>query len=161
MTDSPDTTEKIVHLPTNGGSDGDDGARNARKNVIPFQAPLAKTVLPDRAGPFAFTVFAKTDIIGRDKFGAQYRDEKVLVDPDAELEDGCLIITQFKHGTPSMVSWRRTGRDVHGRFVRTGDPHEAYLCGGRWRYDDSDLQSGSVRILGRVIGPPRQEPVLG
>lgn len=161
MTDSRDTTDDITYLPTNVGSGTDDSARETSKSVIPFPAPCAKSIPPERAGPFAFTVLARTDLIGGTALDRRYREEKILVDPDAELEDGCLIISQFEHGAPHMVSWRRTGRDVHGRFVRAGDPSEAYLCGGRWKYDETALHVGSVRILGRVVGPPREAPIFG
>ena len=123
-------------------------------NVIPFPEPPAKTIPVESAGPFTFTLWAHTDRIGGTYCNTIYREEKILIDPDAKLEDDCLIVGQFKNGTPHMLCWWRTGRDALGRFVPAGDPREAFST-GYFKYTADDVQSGSFRVLGRVVGPPR------
>ena len=127
---------------------------SASAEVIPFRELHAKVVPFDEKGPFTFPTWAFTDEIGGTVYNTIYREERVWVDPDAELEDGCLVVTQFEHGTPHMRSWRRTGRDINGRFIPAGDPREAFSL-GHFSYTAKYLQSKWLRILGRVVEAPR------
>ncbi len=124
-------------------------------NVIPFPKPPPKTVTIDVAGPFTIPMLANTDVIGGTVYDTIYRSERVLVDPDAELEDDCLIVMQFYGGEPRVRRWQRTGRDCNGRFIRAGDPREAFF-NGCFLYATEHLSSDRNwwRILGRVVGEP-------
>lgn len=124
------------------------------ENVVTFPAPPAKTIAPDAAGPFTFAVWARTDQIGGDTFNTIYREELVAIDPDAALEDDCLVVALFAKGGPHLSRWWRTGRDHNGRFVPTADPRECFLLGG-CRYSAKE-ELRFIRILGRVVGPPRR-----
>jgi hypothetical protein len=123
-------------------------------NVVPFPEPPAKTIPVDAAGPFTFPVWAATDPLSGDALNTIYREELVLVDPDAALEDDCLVIFQLAKCRPRMGCWWRTGRDHNGRFVPAGDPRECFSL-GFVRYSAGEGLH-FVRILGRVVGVPRR-----
>jgi hypothetical protein len=123
-------------------------------NVVPFpvREPPPKLV---PAGPFAFPVWAATDQIGGNVYDVIYREETVMVDPDAALEDNCLVVALFEGGRPHTFRWWRTGRDHRGRFVPAGDPRECFLLSCDLRYAREE-ELRIVRILGRVVGEPRR-----
>jgi len=125
-------------------------------SIIPFPEPPAKAVPFDAAGPFVFVVRARTEVTGGTSDAPVFRRESVLVDPDAELKDDCLIIAQYRGDLPRMYCWRRTGRDENGRFIRAGDPNEYFSLKGYFRYKVEDLDRGLIRILGCVVGEPRR-----
>jgi hypothetical protein len=80
-------------------------AAQERDNVVEFPRPPAKAVPPDRAGQFVFSVWTATDVIGGNALNTLYADELVLVDPDAPLEDNCLVVMLLKGGRPHMTVW--------------------------------------------------------
>jgi hypothetical protein len=87
---------------------------DARKPSIP---------IPSSAAGYSFYTIAHSD-----------KDYDTLelfrVDPDAEFEDGCLIVIQIKGaGGPMATRWNRRGRDGNGRFIRPGDPEEHFNLG--------------------------------
>lgn len=120
-------------------------------NVVPFPEPPAKTLSADAAGPFTFAVWAATKV-GGDALESIWRDELVVIDPDAALENNWLVVVLFDRGRPHTVRWRRTGRDQYGRFVPASDPRECFLLDCRLQFS---AEMRVVRILGRVIGKPR------
>lgn len=129
-------------------------AAHARNNVVRFPPRPAKALPPSEAGPFTYAVLARTDIIGGDYMGRQYRHELVIVDPDAELVDNCIIVFQFTGGMPHVARWWRSGRDHHGRFVPKGDPREAFYLDNGFAYCVLDPPR-IYRVLGRYVGEPR------
>ena len=125
-------------------------------NVIPFPPPPAKTVAVASAGPYTFQVLAATDILRETDIETTYREELVAVDPDAELEDDCLVVMQFERGRPHMARWWRTGRDGRGRFLPSDDPREHAMLHFGLTYPWRREQPTCLRILGRVVGEPRR-----
>ena len=125
-------------------------------NLISFPYPPAKTVPVNAASPFSYWMPAHTDVIGGTVHDMIYREERVKVDPDAELEHDCLIILQLRGGMPHMQRWQRTYRDQNGRFVSDGDARENFLFCGLFRYSSDDIPCDLFRILGRVVGEPRR-----
>jgi len=103
-------------------------------------------------------VLAMTDIIGGTVLARVYRREMVLIDPDAEMEDDCLIVMQFEGGEPYMAGWRRTGRDANGRFVPADDVRECAILDFGLRYPWRQ-SSKWIRVLGRVVGKSRRRSV--
>jgi len=125
-------------------------------SIIAFRRPdpPAKTA-PDRAGPFAFAVLAATDVIDDNPLSTVYREELVVVDPDATIEDDCLVVFQFAGGRPHTSRCWHTGRDHRGRFVPAGDRRECFLTDFGFRFAaEEDLRI--VRILGRVVDQSRR-----
>ncbi|MES0135852.1 hypothetical protein ACYG9R_26050 [Mesorhizobium sp. RSR565B] len=86
----------------------------------------------------------------------ELRAESLIIDPDAELEDGCVVVAMFGGGHPQTMSWRNNhGRGYGGRFAAKGSLHETFLldsmvCGRG--------PSSCIRILGRVFGYRRRFP---
>lgn len=121
----------------------------------PNLAPLSKTVPREAAGRFTYAVRAATDCLCGSPCDRKYRTEIVEIDPDTELEDNCLVVVQFRDGTPHMDRWLRPGRDANSRFVSAGDPNEHFQlgCGVRCPMNHP---GDFVRILGRVVGEPRR-----
>lgn len=129
--------------------------------VIDLPPPYAKTLPLSKAGKFLLPVKAYTDLLGGSVYAREYRIEDVLVDPDAELEDGCLIVAQFAGGAPHLMGYDGfTGRDHNGRFVPAGDPNECFAlsCGLRIARNEP---LRIIRILGRYVGERRRYPVMG
>lgn len=118
--------------------------------------PVFNTVSAGCAGSFSLVVKARTVCIGGPAFAQIYRREYLRIDPDAELEDGCLVVAQFKDGEPFMDRWWRTGRDIGGRFIRPGDPREAFMlrCGVHLPMHED--RTSLFRILGRVFDEPQR-----
>jgi hypothetical protein len=110
-------------------------------NVVPFPEPPAKILSADAAGPFTVAVWAAIKVGGN----ALWRDELVVIDPDAALEDNCLVVALLDRGRPHTMRWWRTGRDHYGRFVPAGDPRECFLV--------------ALRISGKR--GPRRAPTSG
>ncbi len=130
-------------------------------DIIDLPPPYARTLPLSKAGKFLLPVKAYTDLLGGPVCAREYRIEEVLVDPDAELEDGCLIVAQFAGGAPHLMGYHGfTGRDHHGRFVPAGDPSECYVLSCGLRIARAEKLS-YIRILGRYVGEPRRYPVMG
>jgi len=47
-------------------------------------------------------VWACTDQIGGDALCKSYREELVVIDPDAALEDDCFVVVQLVEGKPRL-----------------------------------------------------------
>lgn len=79
----------------------------------------------------------------------------LTVDPDAPLEEGCLMAYSFRDSKWVLVDyyWGRSGRGDGGRFCRSGDSREVHWVGSHFGYNDDNVRSGSIVILGRVIEP--------
>lgn len=79
----------------------------------------------------------------------------LTVDPDAPLEDGCLIAFQFKGSSGILVDQYlgRRRRGEGGRFVNPGDPGELHWLGSLLSFSDDNLKRGDITILGRVREP--------
>lgn len=130
-------------------------------NVFELSPPYAKTLPRGDAGKFLLTIRAYTDLIGGPVTKRDYAIEDLLVDPDAELEDGCLIVGQFKGGALHMMGYEGcTGRDHRGRFVPAGHPDECYTLSWGLRIARSE-KLRIFRIIGRVVGERRRFPIMG
>lgn len=130
-------------------------------NVIDLPPPYGKTLPRERAGEFLVQIRTYTDLIGGPINRRQYAIEDLLVDPDAELEDGCLIVAQFAGSPPRLMGFVGfMGRDHNGRFVPVGDPRECYTvtCGLRVARSE---KTRIFRIIGRLVGEPRRFPRVG
>lgn len=119
--------------------------------------PAARALSPAKASAFAYNVLAHTDRIGGTVYDTKYATEVLLVDPIAEIEDDCLVVTIFKGGSPFMCRCTRPGKDQNGRFIAKGDPKEAYRLHFGVTFTKADL-GRSIFYLGRVVGEPRQFP---
>ena len=141
MPDLPDSTRtpEVVHLPP----------------------PYARALPLNKAGKFLLPIQVWTNLIGGPFDDRKYRIENLLVDPDAEFEDGCLIVAQFAGGVPWLMGYLGfTGRDDSGRFVPAGDPRECYVLTCGLRVSRSENLS-VFRIIGRYVGEPRRYPMMG
>lgn len=129
--------------------------------AVPFVSeegnPAARALPSAKASPFVYKVLAHTDRIGGTVYDTKYATEVLLVDPVAEIEDDCLVVTIFKGGSPFMCRCTRTGKDQNGRFVAKDDPKEAYRLHFGVTFTKADL-GRSIFYLGRVVGEPRQFP---
>ena len=133
--------------------------------------PSADTGLPDarcakglpreKGSQFTVRMIVQTDVIGGSYLDTKYAQELLEVDIFAEPEDGCLVVTIFKDGTPFMRRWRSTGKDEAGRFVPRGSDAECIELGfvkasrAELRPDRAD---GFLKLIGRVLGPDREFP---
>src|SRR4051794_25251498 len=87
-----------------------------------------------------------------EKFGLGFDDAsaRCLVDPEAELTDGCSVVVQIKGAVPFVTRWFRTGRDGRGRFIRAGDPNECFYLGFGLSYTKARRPVGEgFRTCGR------------
>jgi hypothetical protein len=150
---SPDNTESRGLARASSCNTEDD--MQTATNVVPFPEPPAKTIPASSAGPWTFLVWAATDRIGGDWMETIYREELVVCDPDAALENDCLVVFQFAKGQPHVNRWWLTGRDHNGRFGPAGDQRECFMlsCGLRCARGE---ELRIIRILGRVVGEPRR-----
>lgn len=105
---------------------------------------------------FFVEMLVSTDVIGGSVYDTKYAVELLTVDLGAEPQDGDLVAVLFggRKSRPHMARFRRTGRDLNGRFVPSGDPQE----GVELSYVVAILPDPHVRVLGRVIGPEREFP---
>ncbi|MER8564404.1 hypothetical protein NKH85_04225 [Mesorhizobium sp. M0924] len=107
-------------------------------NVVSMLWPWAAVLPRSAASKWAYNVFAVTDTY------PELRAESLIIDPDAELEDGCVVVAMFGGGHPQTMRWRNNhGRGYGGRFA-------AMVCGRG--------PSSCIRILGRVFGDRRRFP---
>ncbi|ESZ77593.1 hypothetical protein [Mesorhizobium sp. L103C105A0] len=119
-------------------------------NVVSMPWPWAAVLPRSAASKWAYNVFAVTDTY------PELRAESLIIDPDAELEDGCIVVAMFGGGHPQTMSWRNNhGRGYGGRFAAKGSLEETFLldsmvCGRG--------PSSCIRILGRVFGDRRRFP---
>lgn len=79
--------------------------------------------------------------------------DALSIDPDGMFAEGDVVAWSFgEHGEPMLSTWLgSTGRDASGRFVRKGSKHEHFRLEGSLIYTRRDIDSGLVRILGRIV----------
>ncbi|RUU03974.1 hypothetical protein EOD23_17360 [Mesorhizobium sp. USDA-HM6] len=129
----------------------------AAKEKVNAPVRLAKVLDPATPRSFCFELMAYTDVIGGNAMDTKYAKELLTIDPFAELEDDCLIVLQFRDGSPFMARWSKTGKDQNGRFVRPGSESEAFGTHFGMTYTKADIGQ-SLNVLGRVVGTPREFP---
>jgi hypothetical protein len=121
-------------------------------NVVEFPTPN-KTLAPEEVGQFAYDVCARVLHDRSNPLDVIYRGETVRIDPDAPLEDNCLVVCQIVGAqNPYVMPWWKTGRDYRSRFVPEGHPNECFIAGG-CRYAANERLHHIIRILGRVVRP--------
>lgn len=130
-------------------------------NSLTYDVHFGKALLKEDAGDFVFTIKARTELLGGPFYDRKYAYEELLVDPDADLEDNCLVVAQYLGGQPFLTGYLGfTGRNKHGKFVRHGDPEECYeITIGL--VNEREPKDEFLRIIGRYVGPPRRFPITG
>jgi hypothetical protein len=124
-------------------------------NVVSMPWPWAAVLPRKAASKWAYVMPAVTDSYPMN------RVENLIVDPEAKLEDGCIVVAMYAGRVPEAMSWYipNPGRDCGGRFVVTGSQDEKCLVGGL--ATSRRMMNGErpfFRILGRVFGEPRRHP---
>jgi hypothetical protein len=76
---------------------------------------------------------------------------KVIIDETNDLEEGDLVAFQVFGGTLFGHWDGPMGKDRKGRFVARGSKDE-YTSIGQFKYCQRDIDEGTVKIIGKVIG---------
>jgi hypothetical protein len=124
-------------------------AQSRRHGAMPLEAH----------GPFAYVVIAQVDTSLADQAPSWSEKRLVGVDPDAEIEDGCPVVVQMADNGLFVMTWRRTGRGEHGRFIPASDPREYFSfdeLAFKYQHAEISRMASWLRILGRVVGEPRE-----